>query len=125
MTSTRIARTGSNTSYGLAASIWTRNFGIAHKPARRIKASGDRALHRNESVGGGAVTNAAATPVFRHSREGRESRAAGFCRLPLDPRFRGSDELEVQVVATPAEEPNKWQCHKPLLRPGTPMPMAN
>ena len=34
----RIARTANNTSYGLAASIWTRDLGIAHKLAKRIKA---------------------------------------------------------------------------------------
>ena len=34
----RIARTANDTSYGLAASIWTRDLGIAHKLARRIKA---------------------------------------------------------------------------------------
>ncbi len=34
----RIARTANDTTYGLAASIWTRDLGIAHKLARRIKA---------------------------------------------------------------------------------------
>jgi phenylacetaldehyde dehydrogenase len=34
----RIARTANDTSYGLAASIWTRDLGIAHKLAKRIKA---------------------------------------------------------------------------------------
>jgi phenylacetaldehyde dehydrogenase len=34
----RIARTANDTSYGLAASIWTRDLGIAHKLARKIKA---------------------------------------------------------------------------------------
>src|ERR1700730_3208135 len=34
----RIARTANDTPYGLAASIWTRDLGIAHKLARRIKA---------------------------------------------------------------------------------------
>ena len=34
----RIAREANNTSYGQAASIWTRDIGIAHKLARRIKA---------------------------------------------------------------------------------------
>src|SRR5580700_11169410 len=33
-----IARTANDTTYGLAASIWTRDLGIAHKLARRIKA---------------------------------------------------------------------------------------
>ena len=45
----RIARNANDTSYGLAASIWTRDLGIAHKLARRIKAGtvwnfGDPAL---------------------------------------------------------------------------------
>jgi phenylacetaldehyde dehydrogenase len=34
----RIAREANATSYGLAASIWTTNLGIAHKMAKRIKA---------------------------------------------------------------------------------------
>ena len=34
----RIASTANDTSYGLAASIWTRDLGVAHKLARRIKA---------------------------------------------------------------------------------------
>ncbi len=34
----RIAREGNNTEYGLAASIWTRDLGIAHKLARKLKA---------------------------------------------------------------------------------------
>jgi phenylacetaldehyde dehydrogenase len=34
----RIAAEANRTSYGLAASIWTRDLGIAHKMARRIKA---------------------------------------------------------------------------------------
>ena len=34
----RIARQGNATEYGLAASIWTRDIGVAHKLARRLKA---------------------------------------------------------------------------------------
>ena len=34
----RIAREGNATDYGLAASIWTRDIGIAHKLARKLKA---------------------------------------------------------------------------------------
>jgi phenylacetaldehyde dehydrogenase len=34
----RIAKTGNNTEYGLAASIWTRDIAIAHKLARKLKA---------------------------------------------------------------------------------------
>ena len=34
----RIAREANNTNYGLAASIWTRDLGVAHKLARRIRA---------------------------------------------------------------------------------------
>ena len=36
--STGSPATANDTSYGLAASIWTRDLGIAHKLARRIKA---------------------------------------------------------------------------------------
>ena len=34
----RIAAEANRTSYGLAASVWTRNVGTAHKMARRLKA---------------------------------------------------------------------------------------
>jgi phenylacetaldehyde dehydrogenase len=34
----RIAKEANNTNCGLAASIWTRDLGIAHKLARRIRA---------------------------------------------------------------------------------------
>jgi len=34
----RIAKQGNATEYGLAASIWTRDIGIAHKLARKLKA---------------------------------------------------------------------------------------
>jgi phenylacetaldehyde dehydrogenase len=34
----RIAKEANNTEYGLAASIWTRDLGIAHKLARKLKA---------------------------------------------------------------------------------------
>ena len=34
----RIARQGNATEYGLAASIWTRDIGVAHKLARKLKA---------------------------------------------------------------------------------------
>jgi phenylacetaldehyde dehydrogenase len=34
----RIAKEANNTNYGLAASVWTPDLGIAHKLARRIRA---------------------------------------------------------------------------------------
>ena len=34
----RIAEEANRTTYGLAASVWTRNLGTAHKMARRLRA---------------------------------------------------------------------------------------
>ena len=46
----RIAGKANDTSYGLAASIWTRDLGIAHKMARRIKAGSVGINMHNRSI---------------------------------------------------------------------------
>jgi phenylacetaldehyde dehydrogenase len=66
-----IARMANDTEYGLAASIWTRDIGVAHRLARRIKAGSVR-INTPGSVD-------AALPLggFKQSGWGRENGREG------------------------------------------------
>ena len=67
----RIAAEANNTSYGLSAYIWTRDVGVAHKMARKIKAGFVR-------VNGGALDNALPFGGYKQSGWGRENGGEGI-----------------------------------------------
>ncbi|MBT2135661.1 aldehyde dehydrogenase family protein [Croceibacterium sp. LX-88] len=67
----RLARLGNETEFGLAASIWTRDIGMAHKLARRLKAGTIRIN------GSGGVDPALPLGGFKASGWGRENGKAG------------------------------------------------
>ncbi|MGC1270484.1 MAG: aldehyde dehydrogenase family protein [Croceibacterium sp.] len=67
----RLARLGNETQFGLAASIWTRDIGMAHRLARRLKAGTIRIN------GSGGVDPALPLGGFKASGWGRENGKAG------------------------------------------------
>ena len=67
----RLARLGNETEFGLAASIWTRDIGMAHKMARRLKAGSIRVN------GSGGVDPALPLGGFKASGWGRENGKTG------------------------------------------------
>jgi len=67
----RLARLGNETEYGLAASIWTRDIGMAHKLARRLRAGTIRIN------GSGGVDPALPLGGFKASGWGRENGKTG------------------------------------------------
>ncbi|MBO9519809.1 MAG: aldehyde dehydrogenase family protein [Porphyrobacter sp.] len=67
----RLARLGNETEFGLAASIWTRDIGMAHKLARRLKAGTIRIN------GSGGVDPALPLGGYKASGWGRENGKAG------------------------------------------------
>jgi phenylacetaldehyde dehydrogenase len=67
----RLARLGNETEFGLAASIWTRDIGMAHKLARRLKAGSIRIN------GSGGVDPALPLGGFKASGWGRENGKTG------------------------------------------------
>ena len=68
----RLARLGNETEYGLAASIWTRDIGMAHRLARRLKAGTIRIN------GSGGVDPALPLGGYKSSGWGRENGRAGI-----------------------------------------------
>ena len=68
----RLARLGNETEYGLAASIWTRDIGMAHRLARRLK-SGTIRIN-----GAGGVDPASPLGGYKASGWGRENGKAGI-----------------------------------------------
>jgi phenylacetaldehyde dehydrogenase len=68
----RLARMGNETEYGLAASIWTRDIGMAHRLARRLKAGSIRIN------GSGGVDPALPLGGYKASGWGRENGRAGI-----------------------------------------------
>ncbi len=67
----RLARLGNETEYGLAASIWTRDIGMAHKLARRLRAGTIRVN------GSGGVDPALPLGGYKASGWGRENGKTG------------------------------------------------
>ena len=68
----RLARMGNETEYGLAASIWTRDIGMAHRLARRLKAGTIRIN------GSGGVDPSLPLGGYKSSGWGRENGKAGI-----------------------------------------------
>src|SRR5690606_41872384 len=68
----RRARLGNETEYGLAASIWPRDIGMAHRLARRLKAGTIRIN------GSGGVDPALPLGGYKASGWGRENGRAGI-----------------------------------------------
>jgi len=66
-----IAAEANNTDYGLSAYIWTRDLGVAHKLARKLKAGFVR-------VNGGPLDNALPFGGYKQSGWGRENAKAGI-----------------------------------------------
>ena len=68
----RLAALGNETEYGLAATIWTRDIGMAHRLARRLK-SGTIRIN-----GSGGVDPALPLGGYKASGWGRENGKAGI-----------------------------------------------
>ena len=68
----RLAKLGNETEFGLAASIWTRDIGMAHRLARRLK-SGTIRIN-----GGGGVDPSLPLGGYKASGWGRENGKAGI-----------------------------------------------
>ena len=67
----RIAAEANDTTYGLSAYVWTRDVGVAHKMARKLKAGFVR-------INGGALDNALPFGGYRQSGWGRENGSEGI-----------------------------------------------
>ena len=68
----RLARMGNETEFGLSATIWTRDIGMAHRLARRLKAGTIRIN------GSGGVDPALPLGGYKASGWGRENGKAGI-----------------------------------------------
>jgi phenylacetaldehyde dehydrogenase len=67
----RIAAEANDTTYGLSAYVWTRDVGVAHKMARKLKAGFIR-------INGGALDNALPFGGYKQSGWGRENGSEGI-----------------------------------------------
>jgi phenylacetaldehyde dehydrogenase len=67
----RIAAEANDTSYGLSAYVWTRDVGVAHKMARKLKSGFIR-------INGGSLDNALPFGGYKQSGWGRENGSEGI-----------------------------------------------
>jgi len=67
----RIAAEANDTTYGLSAYVWTRDVGVAHKMARKLKSGFIR-------INGGALDNALPFGGYKQSGWGRENGSEGI-----------------------------------------------
>jgi phenylacetaldehyde dehydrogenase len=95
----RLARLGNETEYGLAATIWTRDIGMAHRLARRLK-SGTIRIN-----GAGGVDPALPLGGYKASGWGARTARRGSRRIPSSRRCRWNAATRawpLRILGSPA-----------------------